>query len=724
VRPLNSACLILFVVLSGCSRDPQKQKAAYFASGSKYVAAGKYPEAVIQFRNAIEIDPGFAAAHYQLAQAYGKLQSPQQAYRELVATVGLEPGNADAQLELATFFIAARRYEEAQKAAEKILAVDAHNAKAHAVLGEMYGMRQMWLQAIQELETATRLDPARVETYAQLSAAFLASGQPSEAEATLRTAAERRPDSADARVNLGRFYLSQHRLTEAETAMRAAIETAPRAPLPRVLLIRVYMEADKLAEAERLCLDLKKLAPNDPDGYGALAFFYEATGQKEKAAREFRTLVTQRPKDPAIKAHLIGTLLDLNLIDEANGLNEEVLKNHPGDPGALIAKGRILILRQSYAEAKATLEAAVQANPQSAAGFYFLGVAENFLGLAASAQASFAHALELSPGWEEASLALADTDLRSGDYDAALRFARDAQTANPNSTSSYVIGANAAMGKGDLLLAEDQIRAALARDPVLLQALQAELELRSRQGRIPEVAQHFSMLALEHPQNASLDFLLGLAYFKEREFAKAEENVGKAVAIDPMTPDAYALLAEIAAARGTPEKAVAWYRMAIAHNPAKAENYMALAGLYGKQGKWEETKQAAERAHTLDPESPFIANNLADLYLDHGGDLNTAFSLAQQAWKKLPDSPVVSDTLGWAYYKIGSAEAAVALLASSVRRDPHNPMYNYHLGVAYAASGRFSDSRRSLERALSGDPNFPYAAEARKALSALLKASH
>jgi tetratricopeptide (TPR) repeat protein len=688
------------------------------------MAAGKYQEAVIQFRNAIEVDSRFAAAHYELAHAYGKLQSPQQAYRELVATVGLEPGNADAQLELATFFIAGRKYEEAQKAVEKVLAADSHNAKAHALLGEMHGMRQMWPQAIQELETAIRLDPARVETYAQLSRAYLASGQPSKAEATLHTAAERRPDSADARVNLGRFYLTQHRLMEAEAAMRAAIEAAPAAALPRVLLVRVYMEAGKLAEAERLCLELKKVAPNDPDGYGALAFFYEATGQKEKAAREFQAVITQRPKDLAVKAHLIGTLLDLNRIDEANGLNEEVLKDHPGDSGALIAKGRILIVRQNYAEAKAALEEAVRANPQSGAGFYFLGVAQNFLGLAASAKASFARALELSPGWEDASLALADADLRSGDFDTALRLARDTQAANPKSGISFVIGANAAMGKGDLSLAEDQIRAALAGDPMLVQALQAELELRSRQGRISDAVQHLSMLVMEHPQSAALDFLLGLAYFRGREFAKAEESVEKAVALDSKTPDAYALLAEIAGARGAEEKAIAWYRMAIAQNPAKAENYMALAGLYEKEGKWEETKQAAERAHALDPKSPFIANNLADLYLDHGGDVNTAFSLAQQAREKLPDSPVVSDTLGWAYYKIGSAEAAVALLAESVRRVPDNPMYNYHLGIASAASGHFSDSRRSLERALSEDPNFPYAAEARKALSSLPKPSH
>src|SRR5208283_4609437 len=115
-------------------------------------------------------------------------------------------------------------------------------------------------------------------------------------------------------------------------------------------------------------------------------------------------------------------------------------------------------------------------------------------------------------------------------------------------------------------------------------------------------------------------------------------------------------------------------------NPNKIENYMALSGLYDKQSDWKNATQAAERAHSLDPGSPFIANNLAYLYLEHGGDVHVALSLAQQAKQKLPDSPIVSDTIGWALYKLGSAEAAVGPLSESVRRAPGNPLYQYHLG--------------------------------------------
>jgi Flp pilus assembly protein TadD len=107
---------------------------------------------------------------------------------------------------------------------------------------------------------------------------------------------------------------------------------------------------------------------------------------------------------------------------------------------------------------------------------------------------------------------------------------------------------------------------------------------------------------------------------------------------------------------------------------------------------------------------------LASLYLDHGGDVNVAVSLAQIAKEKMPASPVTTDTLGWAYYKLGSTRAAVAQLTESAKKAPRNPEYQYHLGMAYLADNRLGLARQSLQAALTADPHFPDAASARAAL--------
>src|SRR5580692_4852459 len=99
------------ILLAGCSRDPNVRKQAYLNSGQEYFKSGKYQEAVIEFRNAIQIDPRFAAAHWRLANAYLQLGSREEAYHELANAVSLEPENPDAQLDLANLLLVRRQYD-------------------------------------------------------------------------------------------------------------------------------------------------------------------------------------------------------------------------------------------------------------------------------------------------------------------------------------------------------------------------------------------------------------------------------------------------------------------------------------------------------------------------------------------------------------------------------------------------------------------------------------
>jgi Tfp pilus assembly protein PilF len=59
-------------------------------------------------------------------------------------------------------------------------------------------------------------------------------------------------------------------------------------------------------------------------------------------------------------------------------------------------------------------------------------------------------------------------------------------------------------------------------------------------------------------------------------------------------------------------------------------------------------------------------------------------------------------------------------LTESVQKAPHNPMYQYHLGMAYLADGRLDLAAQSLQRALS-DPHFSDATNARAALDRVSK---
>ena len=119
------------------------------------------------------------------------------------------------------------------------------------------------------------------------------------------------------------------------------------------------------------------------------------------------------------------------------------------------------------------------------------------------------------------------------------------------------------------------------------------------------------------------------------------------------------------------------------------------------------------------PAAPIAANNLAFMYAEEGTNLDTALKLASAAKKELPNSPEISDTLGWVYYKRDLPNLAVGPLEEAVKQLPDRADILYHLGLTYAKLGEKAKSREALERALKLNPMFAGASTARKTLESL-----
>jgi tetratricopeptide (TPR) repeat protein len=715
-----SEWLILLVIgaayFAGCSSDPNQRKLRYVESGVKYFGNHKYQEAIIQFRNAVQIDPKFGAAHYQLARAYLAVGNSAAAYREFNETVGLDPANLDAKLNLAKLLIGSQQYQEAQTIAQTVIQADPGNARAHTILGEKYMLTHDLPNALAELRKAMELDPQRVEGYAAVGSVYLAQGKAEEAEAAYKKAIEVNPKSVQAQMALGEFFFSQRKMAQAEAAIRAACSLDARGVLPRLFLGRIYVLTGQLTEAEDLYAKLKALAPDDPRAYQALGIFYLSTGQKEKAVSEFESLASSKPLDNSVTAYLIETLLDLNRAKEAAPMAQKALSANGDTPRILVASGRILASEGKYQEAVERLEKAVKLTPDSANAHYFLGMAQKGAGLVDLAKASFAQALKLSPQMSQAAAAMAGLDVRNGNQSDALQMADKALATNPGSASGHLEKARALLAKGDIQHGEQEIQEALRNDPVLLPALATLLKLSVSRGNTPEVIQRISGLVQQHPENAGLNFLQALGYFSLKDLDRADASLRRALALDPGTPDAYTLLANIDFARGATEKAESDLRRAIITHPRTVSNYVALGTQFEKEKKWEEARKLFEKAHDIDPGSPYVSAELAFLYIEHGGDVNVAVSLAQMAKQKMPESPMTADALGWAYFKLGSTDLAIAQLKESTMKNPDNPVYQFHLGMAYMSAHRMEMAARSLRMALKEDPNFPSAEKAKTAL--------
>src|SRR3974390_1950211 len=91
-NPLLSSLVLLFLVFAfaSCSTDPSAKRQKFIAQGDQSFAKENYPEAVIYYSRALQVDKASAEAHYKLAKCYIKQKTWANAYQELSKAVELQ----------------------------------------------------------------------------------------------------------------------------------------------------------------------------------------------------------------------------------------------------------------------------------------------------------------------------------------------------------------------------------------------------------------------------------------------------------------------------------------------------------------------------------------------------------------------------------------------------------------------------------------------------------
>jgi len=226
------------------------------------------------------------------------------------------------------------------------------------------------------------------------------------------------------------------------------------------------------------------------------------------------------------------------------------------------------------------------------------------------------------------------------------------------------------------------------------------------------------------PNNSAFYDLLGSVLLTKKDFSGAESALKKSVEINPKNTDAYVKLGQAQTARGSIDEALATYQAAHTANPQEAAFEILLGGLYERKHDLEKAKSCYEAALQIKNENPLASNNLAYVLLETKGNVDIALQLARTARRGMPESSNVADTLGWAFYQKGIYRSAIdmfqeAIKLSNKNKEPDNPTYHYHLGLAYAKAEQPALAKQHLERVLKIDPKYSDADDVRKELAQL-----
>lgn len=723
---LLSLLLASVLVLAGCA-NPEKAKADHVSKGEAYLKDSKFQEASIEFRNAVQIDENFAAAHWGLARAYDGLQRGQEAFEELRKTVQLDPANLDARVKLGTVYIASSKnkpelIDEAERLANEILRKDPNHIEGHILMGTIFYARNERDKGLAEFNRAVELDPNRIESYLSLARFYLVTNDPTKAEEVFKRALSINNNSGLAHTEYGKFLAQADRPVEAEAELQKAVEVEPSNRSSRFILASFYLVTKQVDKAEAAYKALADMEKDRPESQAVLADFYSAVNRPDDAVRIYQDILTKSPDFSQGRYRLGEILMMKGDVAGANAQIAEVLKKDQSDRQALLLRARVRLQSGQADELKNAIEdlkEVLRQEPNSKIGLYFMAQAHFSLGLTDQARA-FAGDLERNyPDYLPAKLMQAQINLATGDPKAVVSLCTElldrlnktgpdgenspqlladmrskahiargsaqtqlgniaaarqdfmaARDAAPGNTDAFVNLAALAMAENKTDEAIGYYENALSISSTDAGALNGLIYLYARRKELGKAHARLDQVLSTYPNNASLHFLKATIYSFELNAKGAESELRKTLELDSNNLAAYSALGALFINTKQEDRAISEFKKIVELRPENATAYTLIGMLYDARKDYDAAADNYRKALEKDQNAAIAANNLAWLYAVQGkGNLDEAVRLAQGVVQKHSSIAGFTDTLGWIYYKKGLHSVAVEQLQKAVALD-------------------------------------------------------
>jgi Flp pilus assembly protein TadD len=207
------------------------------------------------------------------------------------------------------------------------------------------------------------------------------------------------------------------------------------------------------------------------------------------------------------------------------------------------------------------------------------------------------------------------------------------------------------------------------------------------------------------PNRRDLKLTLGNLYVRSEQYDEAIKIYQDLVSKEPKSADLLFRLGETYRRKGELNTAMDRFRQSSQAAPSDPTPLLQLGLMMDGTGKRDQAKPIYEQILKIDPGHPVALNNLAFIKAEEGNDLDQALTMAQRARQKLPNSTDVADTLGWIYIKKNLSEDAIRVFTDLIQKEPKNPTFRYHFGMALIQKGDKIGAKRELEMAIRNNPS-------------------
>lgn len=709
---------------------------AYYREGLNLLDERKPGEAVNYLRRAVDLKPGNVDASTRLAEIYLiAYQTDPKKYATLLpdvrdldnkilakdpnsfdglriqALITLSEGKSEDSLKIfakanqikpysreligwyAQAYRAAQQSDKAVALVNDMLAHDKTWSQGYQFLFVYYGTLGDREKAEEVLHDNAKNDPTSdvaITNYAN----FLASSKRvGEGEAVIRQTLNDRKSFPQARIMVGDFCVRTQQFDKAAVEYQAGVtEDSKDAVVYKERLIALQAFRNHPEEAAKMARQLAEEHPKDASVNEMYASVLLQTGQKSDAAKSLeslKTLVSKNPSDPVLHLDLARAYFSTNGKDQAlsEALEAVQTEKKTQNPRVIViaqaqtVAARVYEDRGEHSKAIELANLVLNTQPNNADAILIRDRALMGSNQPEKALPELENLVKTNPKLADAHLQLASIYLSQKAYDKARVEYEYLNNATPPDIRGFIGLQTIKMSTGKGEEGVETMQALVDKNP---QVLPYRYELANFQASL-----------------AGLDWASNNARARDLT-QKAADNYKEILKTTANSSEIWLRLGIMQRQLAQFDTALASFEQAGNADPKNVNAFLNEALVCEVLGRRKDAIDAYNKVLQIDPDNALVLNNLAYMTAESGtsANLDQALTYAERAKKHAPDSPDVSDTLGFVYYKKELNSEARRIFKQLATDHPQNSTFHLHFAMALAKDGEKQAAREEANKAM------------------------
>jgi tetratricopeptide (TPR) repeat protein len=691
---------LLSIVMGGCSSDEDRVE-NFIERGEQYIEDGMHEEAIIEFKNVLQIEPENATAHEALSLAYLTVKKPREAYWEMSETVRLDPDNVEARLRYGTISAALRDFDLSSEQAEAVLQMDPTNSAAFILRGAASESREDFERAESDFRSAITNEPNGAAYRFLLSGFYERRGDVDESEKVLRELIEVEESFLAVRALARMLVRTEGRKDEALAVLKRTVELSASAPLEgrdpqqvveeslrasllfnvlreeavqtsHLLLANYYLDQDDFDKTIEVLEEGISLSETKVELIYQMASFYRRNGMPDKEDELIRRATVESPDSMTVRLVLSAYLGRQGDLTGALKAARDAVAIEPENSTALLREAELLV---------------------------DLGYRDSDSEMIQSGRKLVDAVLEDQPDSPEGNFVRAKVEMSSGDIEAAKQSLETVLQARPNWAQARFVLGSALVASGELGRARVELARAIEIDPQLDRARMLLVRLHAQLGEHEFAIELGREYLRSYADDVDIRIIVGQSLIRVGRGEDAYEEVSK-IPEDKRGAAALFALGRLDIAFGRLEKGADQLRRADQLVPGNPQVLRELLRIDRQKEQLEDSVERVATALAANPDESEIVEIDAEvkMYLGDEAGARTAFTRAIELNARNITAQLALAALEG---RSGNVEGMIAVMERAAQAAPESSDLQYRLALAYDGNGRRADAIDAYEKSIS-----------------------